>query len=122
MVFTRGCLQTNVSQALSGIVRFFGHGGKPAVGIVRLDQVQAQTAQVLGKFTVVTHQPNHQSVTGRDTSVDYRVLKILILALDLGEGKIEFRVFLGLWIDLARPNGEFVKLVTFFGLSDEASS
>ena len=37
MVLPGGGLQADVAQALSGIVRFLGHGGKPTVGIVGLN-------------------------------------------------------------------------------------
>ena len=110
VVFPRGSFQANVSQACSGIMRFLGNGGKPAVGIVRLDQVQSQTAQVFGEFTIVTHQPDNEAVTGRHTGIDDGMLKVLMLALDLGESELELRVFLGQWIDLTRPVGEFPPL------------
>jgi hypothetical protein len=47
------------------------------------------------------------------------MLKILVLALDLGKGVIELRMFLGQRIYRTRPNGGFAK---FACLRDEGHS
>ena len=52
-----------------GIVRFFGYGGSSGWRS-EVGSGAGLNHSSTGEFTVVTHQPNDQSVTGRDTSVD----------------------------------------------------
>ena len=115
MVLPGGGLQADVPEAISGIVRFLGHGRKPTVGIVGLNEIQSQNRQIFRQFGIVTHQPNHQVITGLHMLVHHGMLHVPELTLCLGKSIIDLRMLPCIRIDFTGAYGKFDLPSPLFG-------